>query len=183
MCPNVYYKETMPHGRSATLSPGRQALGLLICLALPFGVAAAGGWITTRSLSPWYEQLVKPDWTPPGSVIGTIWSVLYASMGISAWLGWRAIARGQVEARPARMVVGFFALQLALNFLWSWAFFGLRSPAAGLAVIVPLWLAVLGWSRAAGQLVPLAGWLQYPYLAWVAFAAILNAAIWDANRS
>jgi tryptophan-rich sensory protein len=81
--------------------------------------------------------------------------------------------------RPA---LAWFAAQLGLNVLWSYAFFAARSPAAGLAVIVALWGAVAGWVRDAGRIDSLAGRLQVPYLAWVSFAGLLNAIIFWMNR-
>lgn len=172
-------RQTTPAAPSRRL----QVLALVGSLGLPFGAAAAGGWITRQSLDPWYAQLSKPAWTPSGTAIGTVWSLLYTLMGLSAWLVWRAHAFKRVKRGPSQTAAAFFALQLALNLTWSCAFFGLRSPAAGMAVMVPLWLAVLGWARAAGRVAPLAGWFQLPYLAWVAFAALLNAVVWSRNST
>jgi tryptophan-rich sensory protein len=172
---------TLPRRQSQGPRAPHQALALLLALALPATVAGLGGWVTSRSVDTWYRTLRRPTWTPSGRLIGAIWTVLYALMGIGSWLVWRAgasdPARGQAAARAQRL----YLVQLALNLGWSFAFFGLRSTAAGLAVIVPLWVAILAWVRAAGRASPLAGRLQVPYVAWVAFAATLNAAIWRRN--
>jgi tryptophan-rich sensory protein len=155
----------------------QSVVGLAVCLAVPFGAAAAGSWATSRALDDWYPSLAKPGWTPPGSTIGAVWSVLYTLMGISAWLVWR-----RADASSTNVYRWFF-VQLGLNTTWSFAFFGLRSPLAGLVAIVPLFAAVVGWAIAAGRVSPLAGCLQIPYAAWVAFAGFLNATIWWLNPS
>ncbi len=185
-----------------------QALALGGSLALSYGAAAAGQWATSRSLRDWYPALKKPAWTPPGRVIGAVWTVLYGLMGLSLWLDWRRAATsgapgGEPSGRPGgqpggqpggeaeeddqpaqaiRPAAAWFGAQLALNVLWSFAFFAARSTGRGLAVIGALWLAVAGWVRAAGRTDRLAGRLQYPYLAWVSFAGLLNATIWWLNR-
>jgi tryptophan-rich sensory protein len=73
-------------------------------------------------------------------------------------------------------------LQLALNGVWSFLFFGLRSPAAGLVDIVALWLAVAATVIAFFRIAPVAGALLVPYWLWVSFATLLNAALWRLNR-
>lgn len=143
------------------------------------GVAAAatiGGLFTSAGLGAWYDTLAKPSWTPPGNVIGTVWTFLYASMGLAAWLVWR---RG--EGRPLRLALTLFGAQLALNVLWSALFFGARSPGAAFAEIVLLWIAVLATLVAFWRISRPAGALLVPYLGWVAFAGFLNLRIWQLN--
>ena len=183
-----------------------QALVLGGALALSYAAAGAGSWATARSLRTWYPTLKKPTWTPPGGAIGAIWTALYTLMGVSLWLDWRRTATaGSSDRHPGehpaestgdlpdtrphavppalRPALAWFAAQLGLNVLWSFAFFAARSTGAGLAVVVALWLAVAGWVRAAGRIDPLAGRLQIPYLAWVSFAGLLNATILVLNMN
>ena len=72
-------------------------------------------------------------------------------------------------------------MQLALNGFWSPAFFGLQSPILGLIVIVPLLLAVLLTTGLFARVSRRAALLLAPYVAWVAYASALNAAIWQLN--
>jgi translocator protein len=160
----------------------RQAIALVISLALPYAAAALGSLATSQSVDTWYETLQRPAWTPPGRVIGAVWTVLYGLMGLSAWLTWRAGATGEADAEQVGSARAWFLGQLGLNALWSFAFFGLRSPLAGLGVIVPLWLSIVGWIRATERVSRPAARLQWPYLGWVSFATCLNAAIWWMNR-
>jgi tryptophan-rich sensory protein len=163
-------------------SLARQAVALAVCLAVPFAAAALGGYATSRSVDTWYQTLERPAWTPSGRVIGTIWSVLYALMGLSSWLAWREHASGRASTARMQPAATWFVCQLGLNMAWSFAFFGLRSTVAGLAVIVALWLSIAAWIRALGQVNRPAALLQAPYLAWVSFAGYLNATIWWLNR-
>ena len=125
----------------------------------------------------WYTQLNKPSFNPPGWVFGPVWSVLYACMGVAAWLVWRR--RGRTVARWALVL---FAVQLALNAAWSPLFFGAHEPGWAFVDIVALWVALAATVVAFFKTQLAAGILMVPYLAWVSFAAVLNAAIWSLNR-
>ncbi len=148
-------------------------------LAAAAPVAAAslvGGLVTRPEIPGWYAGLVKPAFTPPNWVFGPVWTVLFAMIALSAY---RILSRPPSPARRAALVA--FAVQLALNTAWSFAFFGLRSPLAGLLVIVPLWASI---ALTIARFAPLdrpAAWLLVPYLAWVSYASALNAAIWWLN--
>lgn len=163
----------------------RSGLALVVFLLICFGVAAFGGQFTPGE---WYVGLEKPAWNPPSWVFAPVWTALYALMAVAGWLVWRAEdPAGASTAAPRRgmsvrrAALGFFALQLALNGAWSWLFFGLHRPGIALAEIVALWMAILGTVVLFWRLRPLAGALLLPYLAWVAFAAALNAALWRLN--
>ena len=157
------------------MSPmGRQAAGLAGFVGVSFLAAFVGARATMQSVGSWYSQLARPPWGPPNWVFGPVWTVLYASMGVAAWLVWR---RGGWSA-----AILLFAVQLGLNAAWSFAFFGWQSPLAGLVNIVLLWIAIAATLLRFWQADRLAGWLFVPYLAWVTFAAALNFAIWRLNR-
>jgi translocator protein len=148
-------------------------LAPVVLIVVCFAVAGLGGMATTPSIPNWYAGLAKPSWTPPGWIFGPVWSVLYLSMAVAAWLVWR---KGNAVA-PMTL----FAVQLLLNAAWSWMFFGLHSPGAAFIDIILLWTTitattVLFWRRSL-----VAGLLFVPYLAWVSFAAVLNFAIWRLN--
>lgn len=150
-------------------------VALVIFLVASFVVAAVGSLVTTASLEPWYADLDKPAWAPPGSVIGAIWTVLYTLMALAAWLVWRQVGW---SASPALVLYG---VQLGLNALWSVLFFGLQNPAAGLGGIVALWIAILLTLVTFWRASPLAGALFVPYLTWVTIAGALNVLIWQMN--
>ncbi|MEO6326291.1 MAG: TspO/MBR family protein [Thermoanaerobaculia bacterium] len=146
------------------------ALGLFIALCL--GAEGLGALATFSAVRTWYPTLAKPPWTPPGWLFGPVWTVLYLAMAVAAWLVWRRAGPGAVGA-----ALTIFAVQLALNIAWSFLFFGLRNPVAGLVDIVLLWVAVVATTVVFWKISPVAGWLLVPYIAWVTFATALNAAI------
>lgn len=143
--------------------------GNVAAILAPIAVGALGTLPTIPAIRGWYRTLDRPAWNPPDAVFGPVWSTLYLLMGIAMLLVRRTQGSRNAEA--------LFGLQLALNLAWSYAFFGLRSPAAGAAVIVALWLAIVATVAAFARRSRLAATLLVPYLAWVTFAAALNLEI------
>ena len=154
-------------------APNNHWLALVVLLILCFAVAGVGGLATAPSIPNWYAGLAKPSWTPPGWIFGPVWSVLYLSMAVAAWLVWR---RGD-----AVVPMTLFGIQLVFNAAWSWLFFGLHSPGAAFIDIVLLWMAIAATTVVFWRRSTLAGILFVPYLIWVSFAAVLNFAIWRLN--
>lgn len=135
-------------------------------------VSVAGGMITASSIPDWYQSLAKPSWTPPNWVFGPAWTILYFLMAIAVWLIWRGRRLAPVQAALAAWWV-----QLALNFFWTLLFFGLRQPLAALVEIAVLWIAILVTIVLFYRVRRSAALLLLPYIAWVGFAASLNAGI------
>jgi tryptophan-rich sensory protein len=149
----------------------RSTLFLALFLVLAFAAAAFGGLFPPGS---WYEALTKPAWTPPNWLFGPVWTVLYVLVAVSGWLLWKT----GVAARGALRLWG---VQLLLNALWSWIFFGLRAPGAALIEIGALLITIAATIALAYRPCRTAAFLLTPYLVWVAFASTLNAAIWRLN--
>jgi len=158
-------------GRSLARNGMSLAMWIGICLA----AMAAGSAVTFPRIDDWYAALAKPAWTPQAWVFGPVWTTLYLSMAVSAWLVERQ------GGRRAGAALALFALQLGMNVAWSWLFFGLGSPGAALAHIALLWIAIAATVVAFWRSTMVAGVLLLPYLAWVGFAAVLNLAIWRMN--
>lgn len=136
-----------------------------------------GTLVTETGAGSWYDMLVKPSFNPPSWVFGPVWTLLYILMGISLYLVLMAWRRGS----DARIPLILFGVQLALNALWSFLFFGLQSPAAGLAGIIVLWAFIGATIITFLRVSRPAALLLLPYFAWVSFAAILNYAIYALN--
>lgn len=153
----------------------KQVIGLVGWLLLSFAAAAIGALASVQA-ADFYRQLAQPSWAPPASVFGPVWSVLYVLMGVAAWLVWR-----EGGWHRQRGVLVLFVLQLAVNALWSWLFFGWHRGALAFADIVLLWLLIVATAIGFWRVRPLAGALLLPYLGWVSFATALNFAVWQLN--
>jgi tryptophan-rich sensory protein len=151
----------------------RLILAIIICQL----AGVLGSVFTSSSVLTWYPTLIKPSFAPPGGVIGAVWIVLFTLMGVSLFLVWRD-GKNDSDRKIALII---FALQLVVNVLWSWAFFGLQSPLAGIVVIVVLWLLILQCIFRFWPISRNAALLLVPYILWVSFAAFLNYTIWRLN--
>jgi tryptophan-rich sensory protein len=159
----------------AFLPASKSILGLAGWLVITI-VAAAIGAAASIDAGSFYTQLVLPQWAPPPWVFGPAWTVLYALMGIAAWLVWRVDG-----FRAARGALTLFLVQLAPNALWSWLFFGWHRGALAFADILLLWVLIVVTLIAFWRVRALAGALLVPYLLWVSFASALNYAVWQLN--
>jgi translocator protein len=160
----------MPHPSAL-----KQTLGLAAWLLVTFAAGAAGA-VASANAAGFYSQLVQPAWAPPAWLFGPVWSVLYAFMGVAAWLVWRR--HGFKAAGPA---LALFVIQLGANALWTWLFFAWRLGGVALFEIAVLWLLIALTIQLFWRLHRLAAVLLVPYLAWVSFAAALNFSLWRAN--
>ena len=140
-------------------------------------ISMSAGFIGSRYMpGEWYASLDKPSWNPPGYIFAPVWTVLYILMGVAAWLVWTK-GDGAQRITP----ISIFVLQLALNALWSYLFFGLHRPDLAFIEIIVLWLAILATMILFWRIHGFAGMLLIPYLAWVSFAAVLNFQLWRLN--
>lgn len=151
---------------------------LLLSLMLCYLVAFLGSAATFSAIPTWYVTLQKPFFNPPNQIFGPVWTLLYILIGIAFFLIWEKGFKTK-KAQKARNV---FFLQLGLNFLWSFVFFSLHSIFFALVVIIALWISILWTIRLFWGISPRAGNLLVPYLCWVSFATLLNAAIFLLNR-
>jgi len=159
---------------TSEMRPAGQIIALLVWVGLCFLTAWVGSRFTPGES---YFQLQKPSWTPPGYLFGPVWSILYLSMGVAAWLVWR-----RAGFSGASLALTLFIVQLILNGTWSWIFFGMHKPGLAFAEILMLWGMILATMLAFWRVSSTAGMLFLPYLAWVSFAAFLNYSIWQLNR-
>lgn len=136
---------------------------------------AAGATGSAFQPGEWYRSLDKPSWTPPNWLFPIAWTGLYIAM---------ALAATRVSAEDgARVALALWALQIALNTLWTPIFFGLRHIRGALIVIAALWLSVAACTAMFWRIDSLAGVLMGAYLVWVSYAAALNLAIFRRNST
>lgn len=166
---------TAPSSASPPPTTLHNVLGTVLAILLCNAVGLVGALFTSTQ-TDWYRQLVKPSFQPPGWIFGPMWTLLYTFMGIALY---RLYARR--DQQGARAVLWLFGAQLLLNGAWSPVFFGAQAVGAALAVITAL-VAVLALTvKRTFSIDRVAGWLLVPYLAWVSFATVLNAAILRLN--
>lgn len=146
-------------------------IDLLLIFLAACGAAAATGVIFQPGA--WYEGLAKPSWTPPRIAFPIVWTTLYLLA---------ALAAARVAPLPgAGVAIGLWALQIALNTLWTPTFFGAHRMGMGLVVIILLWLTLAATIVAFWRLDRLAAIMLVPYLGWISVATALNGWIWRAN--
>ena len=154
----------------------KDLLGLLVFVGLCLAVSALGGVTTASSVGTWYQELQKPPFNPPDWVFAPVWTALFLAMGIAAWRVWR----GRPSTARA-LALAAFCLQLGLNLVWSLLFFGLRRIDWALVEIVILLLAIVATAILFWRVDRPAGLLFVPYAAWVAYAVLLNTALYLLN--
>jgi len=147
-----------------------KTLKLIISIGLCFIVAFIGSAVTLPSIPTWYAQLNKPFFNPPNFIFGPVWTVLYLLMGISLYLVWNKGWKNKNTNKAIRV----FLVQLALNFSWSFVFFGLHLPFLAFLTIIALWIIIFYTITLFKKISKLASELLIPYLLWVSFALILN---------
>ena len=150
-----------------------QVAGLLGWLLVVF-VAAAVGAAASVDAPSFYAQLSKPTWAPPAGVFGPVWTVLYALMGVAAWLVWRSPG-------PRSAALTLFGAQLGANALWSWLFFAWHRGALAAVEILVLLALIAAMIVAFWRISRLAALLLVPYLLWVSFASVLTWVVWRSN--
>ncbi len=153
----------------------RIAIAVIVCLTVGYSSST----VTKTGVETWYPTIIKPVFNPPNWVFMPVWTLLFVLMGIAAGLVWDKIKEQNAEVKKA---LGFFLIQLALNAIWSYLFFGLKNPMLALIEIALLWLMIYETYLKFIKINKTAGYLLIPYMAWVGFAAILNASIWWLNK-
>ena len=134
--------------------------------------------ILTRGGMMAFETVKQPPLTPPGWLFPIVWTILYAMMGIAAYL----VTVSGADSMKIDEALLFYGLQLLVNFLWPIFFFGFGWYFAALLLLVALWLLII---RTIALFLPIskpAAYLMIPYLVWVTFAGYLNLGVWWLNR-
>lgn len=137
-------------------------------------VGILGSVFTIKAIPSWYLYLNKPFFSPPNWIFGPVWTILYLLMGI-------AIYQIVNSKKNTKVAIKMFLIQLALNFIWTPMFFGIKDLSLALLVILFMWYYILRTIQEFAKISKTASYLLYPYLAWVSFATLLNFSIWILN--
>ena len=154
----------------------RDILGLIVSLALCYAVMAVAGIATAATVGTWFQALVQPSFRPPDWLFAPVWFVLYTLMGIAAWRVWRIAGFS-----GARRALTLYAVQLGLNFAWSFLFFSFKMIGPAFVEILVLLVAVILTAIAFRRIDGWAAAMFVPYIAWVSFASLLNGSLWVLN--
>jgi benzodiazapine receptor len=150
------------------LRTGRRPLLIFVLATLAVGAAAS--LFSEPAIPRWYAGLVHPALTPPDWIFAPVWTGLYVLMAAAAWRVWRSTGTRSLE-------MAAYAVQLALDFGWSWIFFGLHRTGAAFSEILILDLAILTTTILFFRRDRLAGLMFLPYLFWTLFASFLTHAL------
>lgn len=145
-------------------------------ILLPLLIGAISGIATASSVTSWYAELNKPEFSPPNWLFAPVWTLLYLLMGVSAFLVY--YSPGSADRL---LSMDLFFVQLAFNFSWSWVFFWFQSPGFAVINIIILLILIVLMIHRYYKVNRLAALLQLPYLCWILFASTLNTAVWYLN--
>jgi translocator protein len=154
-------------------------LRILLCVVICLAVGYLSSITTQSSIKTWYPTIEKPIFNPPNWVFAPVWTLLFILMGIAAGRVWNQLETNKELVKKGLL---FFAVQLALNALWSYLFFGLQNIFLALIEIILLWLVIFETYLIFKQIDKKASYLLIPYLGWVGFATILTASIFWLNK-
>lgn len=150
---------------------------LIISLVIPQAAGALGAYATMPAIPGWYGSLARPKLAPPNWVFGPVWTALFLLMGIALFLVWN---KG-TKTKNAKIALALFFLQLGLNMMWSFLFFGLQNTGAAFVEILFLLASIIATMIAFSRVSKTAAWLLVPYVAWVSFATYLAYCFWALN--
>ena len=150
---------------------------LFVAILIPLLVGVIAAFFTQAGVHGWYAVANKPPYNPPNWLFAPVWTALYIMMGIALYLVWKSEADKAIK----QTALILFAVQLTLNFLWSFIFFYAKQPGWAFLDIVLLWIMILLTIIWFAKISSTAAWLLVPYILWVSFASLLNFYIWQHN--
>lgn len=150
----------------------KKILKLVAFVVLCELMGSIGSIFTIPNIPTWYADLVKPFFSPPNWLFAPVWTTLFLLMGIAFYIIWES--KGKKFEKIRILALGWFEVQFAFNVLWSYLFFGLRSPFLGFIGILLLWVSIVITIFYFFKVNKKAAYLLLPYILWVCFAGILN---------
>ncbi len=147
------------------------------CIITPLMIGFIGSLVTMPNIPTWFAHLNKPWFSPPNWIFGPVWTLLYILMGVSLWL----VIRNGLSTPDIKAGSLLFTVQLLFNLLWSFVFFGMQAPGFGLLIILILFVLIVATMITFRKVSRQAFILLIPYLCWVGFATVLNAALYLLN--
>jgi translocator protein len=150
----------------------KKLLKLLALIVLCQIIGASGSLFTIPNIPTWYAFINKPFFSPPNWLFAPVWTIIFLLMGVSLFL-----VLETKKSDQKNLAIVLFAIQFFFNILWSFLFFGLRSPLLGLIGVIILWFSIVATILGFYKVSKKSAYLLLPYILWVSFATILNLAI------
>ena len=144
---------------------------LLIFIVSAELVGVLSAVVSGGNFKAFYSSLNQQPFAPPAWLFPVAWGILYALMGISAFL----IDESGHDLKQKALVI--YWVQLFINFLWSPVFFGLKSLTGAVVVIVLLLMAVSVMILTFWKIRKSSAYLNIPYILWVAYATYLTIGV------
>lgn len=157
--------------------PGIHILPISSIIGLTLLVAVTGSLFTTPEIPTWYNSLDLPSWTPSGSIIGLVWTIIFILTACSAILIWQNAPRNRRFWR----IVFLFILNGVLNVGWSYLFFNQHLIGASIVEMLVLNATTIALVILTWPINRLAATLLFPYVGWVTFATYLAYSVWQLN--
>ena len=132
---------------------------------------ALSALLSGGNFSAYYNTIEQPPLAPPGWLFPVAWSILYALMGVSAYMIWNS-----GDPRRKRAVI-LYGCQLFVNILWTPVFFGLKSLQGATFIVILLLLLIIAMMISFYRISRTAAYLNIPYLLWTFFAAYLTVGV------
>ena len=148
-------------------------LSLLIIVLITFSASAIGGVVTSIYKEPWYSQLIRPSFSPPASVFGPVWTLLYIFMSFAVWLTWVKVFKIQI--------LKIYFLHIFFNAIWSVIFFGFHMIGLALINLIIILIFIIYLMQIYFKTNRISFYLMIPYLIWTSYAFILNISIFLLN--
>jgi len=151
-------------------------------------IGIIGRIATAEGVTSWFQTIEKPFFNPPAWLFAPVWTILYFLMGISAALVWhKGTDNGrerifEMDNGNVRTALGLFAIQLFLNFCWSFLFFKYHLLFVAFIEIITMLIFIVLTTVHFYRIDKIAGLLMIPYILWVSFASILNFSLWFLNK-
>ena len=149
----------------------------LISLTITLAIGFVASLFTRPQIAGWYSTLNKPSFNPPPWLFAPVWTAIYVTIAIAAYLVWQR----RDNSKTYKITAAIYIVQLWFNFSWSIVFFGLHGILPALFVILLLWVSIILNIRWFKKYDKTAAWLLTPYLLWVSFASVLNLSIYLLN--
>ena len=142
---------------------------LVFSLLIVYLIAFLGSLFTSPSIdSGWYDT-VRPSITPPNFVFPIVWNILFFLIALSLYFAWTSS-----DKIDRKIIFLVFGINLFLNLLWSFLYFGIQNPLLAFFELIFLWISILIMIFATYRINKVSSYLLWPYFVWVSFAGILN---------